>query len=136
MPIFAASPTHVLRKVFRIIEEQAKEFGLDSIYHQCLIQIYGSPDWQLRVKELASRMDISQAFASNISRSLVEKGYADRVRCDEDLRSHFVGITETGIKLLCAIDDAVRLHVDYFTKQLSSSERETAVYMMMFYIGL
>jgi DNA-binding MarR family transcriptional regulator len=131
-----ANARYVLRKVFRLIEEQAKEFGLDSIDHQCLIQIYGSPDRRLRVKELASRMDISQAFASNISRSLVEKGYADRVRCDEDLRSNFVGITEAGVKLLCSIDDAVRLHVEYFTKQVSSSEREMAIYMMMFYIGL
>jgi DNA-binding MarR family transcriptional regulator len=131
-----ANARYVLRKVFRIVEEQAKEVGLDSIDHQCLIQIYGSPDRQLRIKELASRMDISQAFASNVARTLVEKRYVTRVPCDDDLRSHFLAITEAGIKLLCSIDDAVRMHVDYFTKQLSSNEREMTVYIMMFYVGL
>jgi DNA-binding MarR family transcriptional regulator len=131
-----ANARYVLRKVFRIIEEHAKEFGLDPVHHQSLIQIYGSPERRLRIKELALRMDISQAFASNVVRALVDKGYAERVPCDEDLRSTFVGVSDAGVKLLCAIDDAVRVHVEYFTQQLSASEREMAVYMMMFYIGM
>jgi DNA-binding MarR family transcriptional regulator len=131
-----ANARYVIRKVYRIIEEHAKEFGLDPVHHQSLIQIYGSLDQRLRVKELAMRMDISQAFASNIAGALVERGYAQRIPCDEDLRSNFIGITDEGANLLCAIDDAVRVHVEYFTQQISESEREAAVYTMMFYIGL
>lgn len=131
-----ANARYVIRKVYRIIEEHAKSFDLDPVHHQSLIQIYGNADRRLRVKELAARMDISQAFASNIASVLVERGYAERIPCDEDLRSHFIGITEEGAKLLCAIDDTVRVHVDYFTQQISESEREAAVYTMMFYIGL
>ncbi|SDD60743.1 MarR family winged helix-turn-helix transcriptional regulator [Paraburkholderia lycopersici] len=131
-----ANARYVLRKVFRIIEEHAKEHGLDAIHHQSLIQIYGSQDGRLRVKELAARMDISQAFASSVSSTLIAKGYAERIPCEDDLRSNFIGITSNGVKLLCTIDDAVRVHVEYFTKQLSDSEREMVIYMMMFYIGL
>lgn len=130
-----ANARYVMRKVFRIIEDHAKEFGLDPVHHQSLIQIYGSLERRLRVKELAARMDISQAFASNIAGMLVERGYAERIPCDEDLRSNFIGITDEGAELLCAIDDTVRVHVEYFTQQLSESEREAAIYIMMFYIG-
>ncbi|SOE98787.1 DNA-binding transcriptional regulator, MarR family [Burkholderia sp. OK233] len=131
-----ATARYVLRKVFRIVEEQAKEAGLDSIAHQALIQIYGSEDKRLRVKDLADRLDISPAFGSNLTRALVEKGFVERIRGDEDLRTTLVAITEAGSEVLHRIDEAVSYHVDYFTHQLSREEREMTVYIMMFYVGI
>ncbi len=52
-----AQARFVLRKVFRLIEEQAKLAGLDSLEHQALIQIYGSPQMKLRVKEVAEKLE-------------------------------------------------------------------------------
>lgn len=131
-----ANARYVMRRVFRIVEEQAREEGLDSIAHQALIQIYGSPEAQLRVKQLAERLDISQAFGSNLAKTLVEKGYAVRIRGGEDRRATQVAITEAGIELLCKIDEAVAFHVDYFTRQLTREQREMTIYILMFYVGV
>ena len=48
-----AEARYVLRRVFRIAEEQAKAAGLEPLTHQALIQIYGSPERRLRVNGLA-----------------------------------------------------------------------------------
>jgi DNA-binding MarR family transcriptional regulator len=131
-----ANARFVMRRVFRIVEEQAREEGLDSVAHQALIQIYGSPDAQLRVKHLAERLDISPAFGSNLTRALVEKGYVVRIRGGEDRRATQVAITQEGIELLCKIDEAVAFHVDYFTRQLTREQREMTIYILMFYVGV
>ena len=131
-----AEARYVLRKVFRIIEEQAKLAGLDPLAHQALIQIYGSPSMRLRVKDVAERLDIVAALASSILKSLELMGYVARVRGEHDQRTTLVTVTPHGRKLLHRIDEQVHVHVDYFTGQLSQEARETALSIMMFYIGV
>src|SRR5262245_17289396 len=75
-----AEARYVLRKVFRIVEERAKSLDLDPLAHQALIQIYGSPRMELRVNELADRLDIAPAFASNLVRTLATKKLLTRTR--------------------------------------------------------
>jgi DNA-binding MarR family transcriptional regulator len=131
-----AEARFVLRKAFRIVEEQAKASGIDPLAHQALIQIYGSPDMQLRVNQIASRLDIPPAFASSLVRTLAEKGLATRKRDTEDQRVTYVEVTPSGIELLHAIDDKVQFHVNYFARQLLPEERESALSILMFYVGM
>jgi DNA-binding MarR family transcriptional regulator len=131
-----AQARFVLRKVFRLIEEQAKLAGLDPLEHQALIQIYGSSTAQLRVKEVAERLDIAPAFASNVLKALVEKGHVVRIHDAKDQRVTFVAVTARGKQALHRIDEQVQAHVDYFTRQLSQDDREAALSIMMFYIGI
>jgi DNA-binding MarR family transcriptional regulator len=131
-----AQARFVLRKVFRLIEEQAKLAGLDPLEHQALIQIYGSPTTRLRVKEVAERLDIAPAFASNVLKALVKKGYVIRIHSDKDQRVTLVAVTSRGKQTLHHIDEQVQTHVDYFTHQLNQDEREAAISIMMFYIGI
>jgi DNA-binding MarR family transcriptional regulator len=131
-----AQARYVLRKVFRMIEEQAKLAGLDPLAHQALIQIYGSPSMQLRVKDVAERLDIVAALASSIIKSLESMGHVARLRSDRDQRTTLVAVTPKGRKLLHHIDEQVQIHVDYFTRQLSQEAREAALSTMMFYIGV
>ncbi|MGZ0246582.1 MAG: MarR family transcriptional regulator, partial [Alphaproteobacteria bacterium] len=72
-----AEARYVLRRVFRITEEQARDAGLDPLAHQALIQIYGSAARRLRVNELAERLDIAPAFASSLLKSLAGDGLID-----------------------------------------------------------
>jgi DNA-binding MarR family transcriptional regulator len=130
-----AEARYVVRKVFRIVEEQAKKFGLDPLAHQALIQIYGSPDMQLQVNQIANRLDITPAFASSLVSILVEKELVDRRRDDRDQRVTYVAINEKGRKVMDAIDENVKFHVDYFVRQLSVEERESALSIFMFYVG-
>ncbi len=50
-----AQARYLLRKVFRLVEEEAKRAGIDPLAHQALIQIYGSETGALRVKEVARK---------------------------------------------------------------------------------
>ncbi|MGD9945371.1 MAG: MarR family winged helix-turn-helix transcriptional regulator [Burkholderiaceae bacterium] len=131
-----ANARYVLRKVFRIVEEQAKTEGLDPLAHQALLQIYGSPGQELRVKELAERLDIAPAFASSLTRTLTEKGLVERFAVDGDQRATMLRVTEAAMAVLTRIDAAVKLHVDYFNHQLSEEDREMTIYIMMFYVGV
>jgi DNA-binding MarR family transcriptional regulator len=131
-----AQTRYVLRKVFRLIEERAKIAGLDPLEHQALIQIYGSPEMKLRVKEVAERLDIAPAFASNILKSLEARQFLVRLASSRDQRVTYVEVTQQGKELLHRIDEQVHVHVDFFTRQLPQEAREAAISIMMFYIGI
>ncbi|MBS0536715.1 MAG: winged helix-turn-helix transcriptional regulator [Proteobacteria bacterium] len=126
---------YILRKVFRIIEEKAKEVGLESLAHQALLQVYGSPNQELRVSELAERLDIAPAFASNLIKGLVKSKYLKRDSDVSDGRVTILKITPAGRAICDRIDNEVKPHVDYFTSQLTNDERETALSTLMFYVG-
>jgi DNA-binding MarR family transcriptional regulator len=131
-----AEARYVLRKVFRLVEDEAKRAGLDPLAHQALIQIYGSDGGSLRVKEVAERLDITAAFASILVKMLVAKGYITRVRDTKDSRVIWVKVTKAGRDLLHRIDEQVQTHVDYFTKQLAPVQTEAALSILMFYAGV
>jgi DNA-binding MarR family transcriptional regulator len=131
-----AEARYVVRRAFRIVEERAKSAGIDPLAHQVLIQIYGSPDKQLPVNQIAERLDISAAFASNLVKDLVKSGYAARRRDTTDQRVTLVSATEDGKRLLAKIDEDVQFHVNYFTSQLSREEKESALSILLFYVGL
>lgn len=131
-----AKARFVLRKAFRLVEERAKEQNLDPMLHQVMIQIYGSEERCLRVKDIASTLDISQAFASNLVRELVNRGYAVRNRSEVDQREIRIHITEPAIHLLHKIDAAVQSDVEDFTSLLSMEDKEQALSILLFYIGV
>jgi DNA-binding MarR family transcriptional regulator len=131
-----AEARYVLRKAFRIVEERAKAMNMHPLAHQALIQIYGSRRKQLRINELAHRLDIAPAFASNLARTLSKRKLITRTRNDDDQRVIVVRVTEAGRELLHAIDAEVKVHVDYFTRTLTAKDRESALSILMFYVGV
>ncbi len=131
-----AQARYVIRKCFRLVEAQAKLAGVDPLAHQALIQIYGSPHSTLRVKEIAERLDISPAFASNLVKQLMKSGNVASRRDENDMRVARIAITKTGKALLHQIDEKVHIHVDYFTRQLSREQREAALSVFLFYVGI
>jgi DNA-binding MarR family transcriptional regulator len=129
-----AEARYVIRKVFRIVDEQAKQAGLEPLEHQALIQIFGSSQ-PLRVIEIADRLDIPPAFASRLAKGLEDKGLATRSRSEEDRRSTHVEATEAARDILARIDKVVELHVGYFQAQLTDAERAAAMGIFAFYVG-
>jgi DNA-binding MarR family transcriptional regulator len=127
---------YVIRKVLRIVDEQAKKVGLDPLQHQALIQIYGSRDREMPVNKVAERLDIAPAFASRLIKELETKGLIQREHHPEDRRVTCVAATEAGVQLLRDIDDAVHVHVSYFQSQLSDEGRMAALAIFAFYVGL
>jgi DNA-binding MarR family transcriptional regulator len=130
-----AQARFVIRKCFRIVDEQARQFDLDPLEHQAMLQIYGSPEQSLAVSRLAERLDVSTAFASKLAKGLEKLGYAVRRQGSADQRVTNVAITAAGRGLLHKIDEQVRFHVGYFARQLSPKQRATALSIFAFYVG-
>lgn len=130
-----AQARFVIRKCFRIVDEQARQAGLDPLEHQAMLQIYGSEGQTLAVSRIAERLDISTAFASKLAKGLARSGYASRTQGSDDQRVTNVAITEAGRDLLHKIDEQVRFHVGYFARQLSPKQRATALEIFAFYVG-
>ena len=86
-----AEARYVLRKVFRIVEEQAKSADLDPLAHQALIQIYGSPRMELRVNELADRLDIAPPLPQSGQHVGREKAVVPDARTARPARHHCQG---------------------------------------------
>lgn len=129
-----AEARYVIRKVFRIVDEQAKPAGLEPLEHQALIQVFGSPN-PMRVIDLADRLDIPPAFASRLAKGLEEKELVTRSRSKTDRRSTYVAATDEARDVLAAIDEQAGLHVNYFQSQLRESERAAALGVFAFYVG-
>jgi DNA-binding MarR family transcriptional regulator len=130
-----AQARFVIRKVFRIVDEQARKFELDPLEHQAMLQIYGSSEQSLPVSRLAERLDVSTAFASKLAKGLTAKGYTVRRQGQGDGRITNVAMTAAGRALLHEIDDAVQFHVGYFAGQLTPKARSTAMKIFAFYVG-
>jgi DNA-binding MarR family transcriptional regulator len=131
-----ADARFVIRKVFRIVDERAKNHGLDPLEHQALIQIYGARDGDVRVGTVADRLDISSAFASKIVKALVTKGLVVLSDDAHDQRVTNVATTAAGTALLVEIDADVRVHVGFFTRGLTTEQKDAALSIFAFYVGL
>ncbi|MGH3095340.1 MAG: MarR family winged helix-turn-helix transcriptional regulator [Streptosporangiales bacterium] len=131
-----AEAHYVIRKVFRLVDEQAKKAGLEPLEHKLLIQVFGSPNAPLPVHEAAARLDVSPAHASRLVTGLVGRGLVERTAGGGDRRITRVGITAAGRELLAAVDRNVRRHVDLFQYELSDAERDGALRIFAFYVGV
>jgi DNA-binding MarR family transcriptional regulator len=131
-----ADARFVIRKVFRIVDERAKNRGLDPLEHQALIQIYGARDGEVRVGTVAERLDISPAFASKIVKALVTKKLVSLADSAHDQRVTNVAVTPAGSAMLAEIDADVRIHVRFFTRGLTHEQKAAALSIFAFYVGL
>jgi DNA-binding MarR family transcriptional regulator len=129
-----AEARRIIRKVLRIVDEQAKSAGLDPLDHQALIQIFAAPS-PLRVIDVADRLDIAPAFASRLIKRLEEMGLVTRSPSEDDKRSTYVRATEQSRDLLASIDARVSREIEYFRQHLSEAERGAALGIFAFYVG-
>jgi len=131
-----AHARYVIRRVMRIVDEQAKREMLEPLEHQTLIQVCGAKGGPIRINELAERLDIVPAFASRLVRNLETEGLVTRGRSDSDRRVTLVRITTKGAQLLDRINDRVHMHVGVFKDQLSDQARSDAFSVFAFYVGM
>lgn len=132
-----AEARYVMRRVTRIINEQAKKRGFDPLQHQALLQVYGiREDEQLTISGLGDRLDVPAAFASRLVRKLEDEGYLTRAQSVRDKRVTHVQATDSGVQVLREIDEEVHRHVAYFQHSLSDTQRVAALSIFAFYVGI
>ena len=130
-----ADARFVIRRVFRIVDERAKNHDLDPLVHQALIQIYGLREGDVRVGTVAERLDIPPAFASKLVKALALKGLVSAQPSPHDQRVSHLSVTPAGAMLLAEIDADVRVHVDFFTRALTPEQKNAALSIFAFYVG-
>jgi DNA-binding MarR family transcriptional regulator len=132
-----AQARYVVRKVVRIVHEQAKRADLDPLEHEALLQIFGNGGTErLSVNRLAELLDVAPALASRIIKALVAKGFVQREQSQQDKRVTLVTATEAGVAMLRRIDKQVHVHIDYFRKQLEDADRLSLMAVFAFWAGL
>jgi DNA-binding MarR family transcriptional regulator len=132
-----AEARFVMRRVSRIVNEEAKQHGLDPLLHQALLQIFGTAEGdELAVNKLAGRLDVPPAFASRLVSQLEEQGLAERRQSTRDRRVTLLSLTEAGIQRLREIDDAVHYQIAYFQRQLDPHQQIAALSIFAFYVGI
>lgn len=131
-----ADTRYLVRKVFRLIDEQARMAGLDPLEHQALIQLFGAEARFLQMKDLASRLDVGPDVASKTVRALEDKGYARRARSKVDRRGVNVRPTAAAERLLESIDLHVRAEVALLQRRLPRALQLATLQMFAFYLGL
>jgi DNA-binding MarR family transcriptional regulator len=130
-----AEARYVMRRVLRIVEDRAKEHGLEPLSHQALLQIYGA-DRGITVSRLAARLDIAAAFASRLVRRLEGMGLVTRTPSETDKRVTIVTATKDGVEKLSAIDNDVHRHAALLHHELGADEKHMALSIFAFYVGL
>jgi DNA-binding MarR family transcriptional regulator len=131
-----AQTRFVTRKVFRIVDEQARAAGVEPLQFQVLLQVFGSAADVVHVNDVAERLDVAPAFASRLIKELELKGLIERSQSTVDRRMTRVEVTEQGVALMRRVDAAVHLHLDYFQKQLDEHDRMAALTTFAFCVGL
>ena len=131
-----ARARYAIRKVFRIVDDQARSAGIDPLHHQALIQIYGADERLLHVTELAERLDVPAALASRLVTGLELRELVRRQRSIADLRMIEVHVTEAGVELLRSISAGLTAELRFFSRRLSTEDKMAALRVMAAYVGL
>jgi DNA-binding MarR family transcriptional regulator len=131
-----AAARYVIRKVFRLIDEEARATGLEPLEHQALIQLFGSSSRTLQMKDLAERLDVGADVASKLVSSLEAGGYARRVRSSDDRRAINVTATAAAERKLAEIDVRVREDISLLQRDWPRGVQLAALETFAFYAGL
>lgn len=130
-----AHARYVLRRILRLLDEQAVAAGLMPLEHQALLQVYAA-DNPLPVSRVADRLDIAPALASRLVRKLEDDGLVERVREPGDKRIIAVKASADGIERLRRIDSSVHVKVRAFYETLTDEGKLGAMATFAFYLGL
>ncbi len=100
-----------------------KPFGISLQQFNVLRILRGAKDW-VSMNEIKELMIDKTPNTTRLSDKLLKKGYVERKRSDVDRRIVYMNITDSGLKLLQAIDDADYNYMNFMEK-LTEEEAET-----------
>lgn len=130
-----AQARHLIRKVYMLIDDCAREYNLVPLEHQALIQIYGATDQGMPIGHIAERLNVVQALASRLVQQLEAAGLVRRIRSKMDRRTIFVHTTAKGETRLFDIVEKAHERMELFRSQVAPEERQALHEIIAFYVG-
>jgi DNA-binding MarR family transcriptional regulator len=122
-----ADARFLMRRAFRMIDEEARKLGLDSLANQLMVQLRGAPGRTRTVSELAVRLDIPLNLASRLARELDHRGLVERLQSPDDGRVRLVRATDEGIDLAREIGDRSRIRFIELQDGFTEEQRRAAL---------
>ncbi len=77
-----------------------RDAGFPLAYYAILAQLSAAPDRLLRMAELATGVNATPSRLSHAVAKLEEKGWVERIRCEEDRRGTWCRLTDAGFAVL------------------------------------
>lgn len=130
-----AEARYVVRRVTRIVDEQARSEGFDPLEHQLLIQLFGFGGGPMQINQLADRLDVPAAVASRLVKALEERGCVQRRKSSTDRRVTDVFLLPEGQHACVTIWEKVRFRMEYFQQLLPEDAKRLAMSVFGFYVG-
>jgi DNA-binding MarR family transcriptional regulator len=131
-----ADARFLMRRAFRIVDEEARRAGIDPLANQLLVQLRGAPDMTHSVSELAVRLDVPPNLVSRLTRGLEEQGYVERLSSTRDRRITLVRATAAGEDIAREIGDRARVGFASLRDVLSEDRRGAALRVWVRNFGL
>lgn len=89
--------------------ELAPRIGLSVLSFEALYDLSEAPGQRLQVRQLAARLGISRAGTTKLVDRLERAGYVEREACENDRRSIFAALTQSGEAV---VDDSRDLYAN------------------------
>jgi DNA-binding MarR family transcriptional regulator len=122
-----ANGRYLMRRAFRIIDQEARRTGVDPLAFQALVQLAGLPSRTRTVSDLAVRLDVPRGLASRLASSLEEVGLVQRIRSPGDKRVTLVQVTDEGMETVQAVFGACRRALEVLQDDLEYDKRAAAL---------
>lgn len=122
-----ADARYLMRRAFRMIDEEARRLGLDPLENQLLVQLRGAPELTRTVTELAARLDIPLALVSRLALQLEKRAVVVRARSPDDGRVTLVRATPGGRQLIQQVAEQARQRFLALRDELSDERRQAAL---------
>jgi DNA-binding MarR family transcriptional regulator len=122
-----ADARFLMRRAFRMIDDEARKLGLDPLAHQLLVQLRGAPALTHTVSELAVRLDIPLNLASRLATDLDRRGLVERLQSPDDGRVRLIRATDEGVDLARQVGDRARVRFTELQHGFSARQRRAAL---------
>lgn len=87
-------------RITEVLDAELRDFGLDLGEYEILVHLSESPDHQLRMSDLASRVRQSRSRLTHTVARMETKGLICRLSCPSDRRGVIANLTDDGYALL------------------------------------
>jgi len=126
-PAAVADARYLMRRAFRMIDEESRKVGLEPLENQVLVQLRGAPDMTLSVTQLSVRVDIPITLVSRLVSQLQKRQLVTRSGTPSDKRVTLVQITRAGVDAAQKVAELSRARFAELKGELSAEQRQAAL---------
>ena len=115
--------------LFSRIAENVRGYGLTLSEFGVLEMLYHKGPQP--VQKIAEKILVTSGTITYVINKLLEKGFVNRMKCDNDKRIYYVSLTPAGERLITEIFPKHRKFLDHLLKEMHIREKESFIHQLM-----